>query len=439
MESMQDSSQLKQPFTLRWIAKDGRTVWTEQRMTFTRDETGAVTFVEGIARDITVAKQAEEALRKSESRFRLLFEESPVGIAILREGVLLYTNRSFLSGFGFDRETDLAGTPLEARIAPQHRAEVMSRLTDPAVALPLSLETYGQRQDGSTFPIYVQIGLIELADGLAQVVYVNDMTIHKQLQEETHRAELLRMELAKEKELAELKERFASMVSHEFRTPLTVIRMSCGLLEEYSDRLPPEKTRKFLNDIQSQVEYMVELLEDVLTIGKTRAGKIAFNPELLDLNSVCADIVEQLQLTNGSEHRLLFSNQGHIRFVYLDPQLLRHILVNLLSNAIKYSPKGSEVQLTVHEEAKQIVFQVSDQGIGIPPEDQAHLFEPFHRASNTRHIQGTGLGLAIVKGNVEAHGGRITVSSAEGAGTTFIVYLPIAFPVGTASPLDRPV
>ncbi|SRR5581483_5041318 len=438
-ELAQDTSQLRVASTLRWIAKDGRMVWTEQRLTFTRDEKGVVTFVEGIARDITAAKQAEEALRKSENRFRLLFEESPVGIAILRDGVLLYTNKAFLSIFGFGSETDLAGTALETRIAPQYRAEVMSRLTDPAVALPLSLETYGQRKDSLTFPIYVQIGLIELIDGPAQVVYINDMTIHKQLQEETHKAELLRMELAKEKELAELKERFASMVSHEFRTPLTVIRMSCGLIEEYADRLPPEKTKKFLNDIQSQVEYMVELLEDVLTIGKTRAGKIAFNPELLDLSSVCADIVEQLQLTNGSEHRLLFSNQSHTRFVYLDPQLLRHILVNLLSNAIKYSPKGSEVRLTVREEEKQIVFQVSDQGIGIPPEDQEHLFEPFHRASNTRHIQGTGLGLAIVKGNVEAHGGRITVSSAEGAGTTFTVTLPATSPVGAASSVDRPL
>lgn len=437
-ELVQDSNQLKQPFTLRWIAKDGRTVWTEQRMTFTRDESGAVTFVEGIARDITVAKQAEEALRKSENRFRLLFEESPVGIAILRAGVLLYTNLAFLNIFGFDSETDLAGAPFEKSVAPQQRAEVMGRLSDQTLTLPISLETYGQRRDGSTFPIYVQIGLIELADGLAYVAYINDMTIHKQLQEETHKAELLEMELAKEKELAELKERFASMVSHEFRTPLTVIRMSCGLMEEYADRLPPEKTKKFLEDIQSQVEYMVELLDDVLTIGKTRAGKIEFNPELLDVSSLCTDIVEQLQLTSGSDHKLVFSNHNHARNVYLDSHLLRHILVNLLSNAIKYSPKGSEVQLSIREEAKQIVFQVSDQGMGIPPEDQEHLFEPFHRASNTRHIQGTGLGLAIVKGNVDAHGGTISVSSAEGAGTTFTVSLPIAYPVGAASLLDRP-
>ncbi|WP_009634051.1 ATP-binding protein [Synechocystis sp. PCC 7509] len=258
------------------------------------------------------------------------------------------------------------------------------------------------------------------------VAIVRDITKRKQSEVE------IRDALAKEKELGLLKSRFVTMTSHEFRTPLTTILSSAELLELYSFKWNEDKKIKHLQRIQIAVKQMINLLNDVLLIGKSEAGKLEYNPAPLDLIQFCYDLVEEIQITTKSHNITFVSkiNCSHInpdncRMAYLDDKLLRHILSNLLSNAIKYSPEGDSVNFELIFQQGEAIFHITDRGIGIPIADREQLFNSFHRASNVGTISGTGLGLAIVKRSADLHGGKIAVSSEVGIGTTFTVSLPL--------------
>ncbi|MBW4641298.1 MAG: hybrid sensor histidine kinase/response regulator [Gloeocapsa sp. UFS-A4-WI-NPMV-4B04] len=230
--------------------------------------------------------------------------------------------------------------------------------------------------------------------------------------------------LEKEKELGELKTRFVSMTSHEFRTPLTTILSSAELLEKYSNKLAEEKKIQHLHRIQTSVKHMTELLNNVLLIGKAEAGKLQYRPVAVNLSQFCSDLVEELQLSSGNNHTIAFHEEGEYKTACLDEKLLLYIFSNLLSNAIKYSPEGGTVNFDLNFQLEKVIFRVQDQGIGIPAAEQDQLFNSFHRASNVGTISGTGLGLAIVKKAVDLHQGEIAVKSEVGVGTTFIVTLP---------------
>jgi PAS domain S-box-containing protein len=236
----------------------------------------------------------------------------------------------------------------------------------------------------------------------------------------------IRQALEKERELNELKSRFVSMTSHEFRTPLNVIAFSAGLLESYGHRWSEEKKVLHFQRIQTTIKQMTRLLDDVLFIGKEEAGKLELNLAPLDLEKFCQELVEEVQLSVGSQHNITFVGQGTTMEADVDEKLVRQILSNLLSNALKYSPHGGSVTFTLSCQGETAVFQIRDKGIGIPLSDQPHLFESFHRASNVGTISGTGLGLAIVKKSVDQHGGSIAVDSKVGVGTTFTVTLPLS-------------
>ncbi|MBD1845535.1 sensor histidine kinase, partial [Cyanobacteria bacterium FACHB-63] len=169
---------------------------------------------------------------------------------------------------------------------------------------------------------------------------------------------------------------------------------------------------------------MDQLLNDLMAIGRVEGGSLKFSPAPLDLEQFCQRLVEEIQFSFGTHQRLVFHCQGNCEQAYLDQKLLRHTLTNLLSNAIKYSPEGGLVYFDLVCTDEQITMQVRDTGIGIPPETQRHLFEPFHRASNVGKIPGTGLGLTMVKRCVDLQGGQITVESEVDVGTTFIIQLP---------------
>jgi len=238
--------------------------------------------------------------------------------------------------------------------------------------------------------------------------------------------EEMRKAMEKEKELNELKSRFVTMVSHEYRTPLSTILFSAGLLEKYGVKWSEEKKQTHLQRIQTAVLHMRELLEDVLLIGKAEAEQIKFKPESMDLEKFCREIVEEEQERALNQQIItLRMTDWELTKVCMDEKLLRHILSNLLSNAVKYSPTDSVVELELACQDGAACFWIKDRGIGIPVADKEHLFEMFHRGTNVGTIPGTGLGLAIVKRAVDLHGGEMTVESEEGVGTTFLVRLPL--------------
>jgi signal transduction histidine kinase len=235
----------------------------------------------------------------------------------------------------------------------------------------------------------------------------------------------LRKALASEKELGELKSRFLSTISHEFRTPLSVIQSSAELLKHYSDRMDEERKRAHLDKIEDHIQDMTELLTNALTISRSEKVGLPYNPVSLNIVRFCSTLAEEIHLTSGKSHEILFIPQGTNSVYPMDEKLLRQITTNLLTNAVKYSPAGSKIQLKLICEPDQVVLSIQDEGIGIPEEALKHLFQDFYRAKNAEAIPGTGLGLSIVKRAVQAHGGSIMVDSMVGAGTTFTVTLPI--------------
>jgi PAS domain S-box-containing protein len=231
--------------------------------------------------------------------------------------------------------------------------------------------------------------------------------------------------LVQQQELNELKSRFVSMISHEFRTPLSTILSSTQLLERYWDTFTEEKRRKHFPKIETAVSRMTALLDDVLFIGRTDTNKLIFSPIPIDIYNFCTEVIEEVSMSGYGTDRVQFTFEGNSTDVVVDEKLLRHIIVNLLSNAHKYSPKTSSIVFSVVSHSEKIIFTITDYGIGIPPEDQERLFEVFHRATNVGNVQGTGLGLSIVKRSVDIHGGTISVNSTIGIGTTFIVTIPV--------------
>jgi signal transduction histidine kinase len=235
----------------------------------------------------------------------------------------------------------------------------------------------------------------------------------------------IRIALEKEKELSELKSHFWSMVVHEFRNPMAAILSAAQLLEQHSQNLSEMRKREYLYLIQENIKSMDQLLNDTLILARAEGGNLAFHPAPLDLEEFCHNLVEEIQFSAGSKHQIIFTNKGQTSEVCLDRKLLWHILNNLLSNAIKYSPSGGQVYLELDCPNGEAVLRVKDTGIGIPPADQEHLFEPFKRAENVDDIPGTGLGLTMVKKCVDLHGGQIAIESVVGVGTTFTITLPL--------------
>ncbi len=231
--------------------------------------------------------------------------------------------------------------------------------------------------------------------------------------------------LDQERELSELKSRFVTMVSHEFRTPLGIIMSAVELLQHYSDRLPDDEKQRQLQEIQSSTKHMGSLMEQVLVLGRVEAGKLTCKPVPLAIAYFAERIIDEIQSITNRKCPITLQTEGEITNANADESLLRHILGNLVTNAVKYSPIGSAVVLRIHCSGGQIVFDVIDHGIGIPKKDRARLFEAFHRCSNVGDTPGTGLGLVIVKRCVDLHGGTLEVRSEADHGSTFTVSLPI--------------
>lgn len=251
------------------------------------------------------------------------------------------------------------------------------------------------------------------------------MRIEQSLRE---REERLKMALEKEKELGELKSRFVSMASHEFRTPLAAIQSSAALLLKYQtpDQIL-EKREKHLSKIKNAVNHLNNILNDFLSLSKVEEGKFTINPEIIGLKAFTLDAVEEMELTLKPGQKICLEMPEGELFVEADRTALRTIFYNLISNAIKYSPEHKNIYLRVSEQAQALELEVRDEGIGIPDEDQRHLFDRFFRASNATNFQGTGLGLHIVKKYLDLLRGTIRFISRPGDGTSFYINFPKAY------------
>lgn len=228
--------------------------------------------------------------------------------------------------------------------------------------------------------------------------------------------------LERERELNELKSRFVSMASHEFRTPLSTILSSASIIEKYKDAETQEKRAKHIKKIKSSINNLNGILEDFLSLSKLEEGKFDMSLQEVDLEETCSQVIDELSSIRKEKQDIHLAVSGTPEKIISDPKFVKNILINLTSNAIKYSEKDIETNLDYRSNG-EICISITDYGMGIPESDQKHLFERFFRAQNATNIPGTGLGLNIVKKYVEMLGGRISFESTINKGTTFYVTL----------------
>lgn len=246
-----------------------------------------------------------------------------------------------------------------------------------------------------------------------------EVTERKKAEEETKRA------LERERELNELKSKFVSIASHEFRTPLSAVLSSASLIYQYKERKDYEKQDKHINRIKSSVNHLTQILNDFLSLGKLEEGKIDVKTEAIELNGFLGEIKEEVYSFLKEGQSINIACHDSLRTIQCDTRILRNILFNLISNASKYSDAGKSITTACEPLDEKILFRVIDEGIGIPEEDQKHLFDRFFRASNAGNVQGTGLGLHIVKRYVELLEGEISFTSNYGKGSTFHIGIPL--------------
>ena len=381
------------------------------------------------ARERRQRRQAERELHRSAQQFRALIENASDIILLLNgEGHIHYASPSVWRSLAIPPQQTL-GQPLTNWLHSNDRdaaANLLASVLAPEGTVHTA-EWRWRHRDGDWRVFEAIVKPFVDATGTGCVVCARDITSRLRMEE-------MRRDLERERELSELKLRFFSMASHEFRTPLSVILVAAQLLEHsQSEWLDADKLRN-LHRIQDATKSMSQMLTDILTIARAEAQKLEFDPQSVNLHHCCRQIVEEMESADMRQ-------SSSIRFDYkgpdeacLDRKLLHSILTNLLSNAFKYSPAGTDVRFEVSVKNGVARFTVADRGIGIPEGDRAHLFELFSRGTNVGKIEGSGLGLSVVKKCVERHGGSVSLAElgTEGEETTFVVELPIAEPGGSS-------
>jgi PAS domain S-box-containing protein len=377
-----------------------------------------------------VAKRTAE-LHRSKERVEAILSNSSDAIILTDDKMTIHqANPAFNQLFGQSPD-EVFGKPLSI-LFQSDQAGLLAEVTNRILETRQSerVELIGLRKDGSRFnaDIALALTLQQETDDMRLIYSMRDITARKEIEKN------LRRSLEQEKELSELKSRFVSMASHEFRTPLATVQSSSDLLMLYHERMTEERRLEHLGKIQFQVKHLTGLIDDILTLYKAESVGLNLNPVAVEIEPFMREIVSQMQ-SIAPQHIIHFSSAALRDPVKIDDKLMRQAVTNLLSNAVKYSKGGDSVYVKLeHDEGKRLMIHVRDQGIGIPPEDQMRLFQSFHRAKNVGSIPGTGLGLAIVKQAVEAHGGRVLFESEVGVGTTFTIIIPIRPEVSDSLP-----
>jgi len=379
-----------------------------------------------MAMEIDERQQAKEDLRESEERFQLVMEHSPTPTVVvdIQTGLFVDANPSALAFFGVERAALLEHSPgdFSPEFQPDGRPSmelVQHHIGEALAGKHPSFEWIHLNIHGDEIPAYVHLSTLPDGGTPKIIAAITDRT------EQFRTERTIRRALENERELNELRTRFTSIVSHEFRTPLGIIMSAIELLRNYFDRLDLDRRKELFDDIHSATRRMGVLMEQVLVLGRADVGKLTFTPAPIDLPTVCEKLVDESQSATVMRCVVDVHFEDDLSGAMSDEPLLRHIFTNLLSNAAKYSPEGSTVEFRVRRDGQDAVFDVIDRGIGIPEEDQPRIFEAFQRAGNVGEISGSGLGLLIAKRCVEMHAGDIGFVSTPGEGTTFTVRLPV--------------
>lgn len=404
-----------------WVSHTGTKELIPLEVILTRIELGGRTLFQAVVNDISKRKAAEEALRKSEEKFKQLYELSPLGITQVEwDGSFVQVNEAFANIIGYTREEIAKLTYWEVTPREYEKAElaVLDSLRRIGRFGPHEKEYF--HKDGHRVPVVLNGMAVNAPDGRTQLWgIVENITERKRAEAELHKA------VAREKELGQLKSNFVSMVSHEFRTPLGIIMSSAEILADYLERLEPEERLSHLESITRNARRMGGMMEEVLVLSRLDAGKMDFKPEPLDIRRFCVRLVDEALSATDCRCPIRLHVGEIAETALIDESLVRHILTNLITNAVKYSEPGAAVELNVMPDNLDLICVVRDRGIGIPEAEQSCLFSAFHRAANVGQRPGTGLGLVIVKRCVELHGGSIRLESRIGEGTTVTVRLPV--------------
>jgi PAS domain S-box-containing protein len=392
------------------------------------------------------------------------------GIIIVDEsGKIIAANPVSEQIFGYEKD-ELNGANMEMLLPHQYRGrhvtfrQSFNNHPEPR-RMGFGRDLQALRKDGTEFPVEISLSFTKVKGQLLVMAFISDISerkkaeealrkseeqllvyaaelekkveartqalnntiekLEEEVQERKRAEEEVRKAFEKERELNELKSKFVSIASHEFRTPLSAVLSSASLINQYKDKGENEKVSKHVARIKSSVTHLTSILNDFLSLGKLEEGKIEINKETITVDEFLMEVKEELAETLKPGQDIHIQCGADVNEIDTDPRILRNILFNLISNASKYSDVGKKIDVESNRQNDKIVFRVRDQGIGIPEDDFKHMFDRFFRASNAGNTQGTGLGLNIVKRYADLLGGSVTFSSRYGEGSTFSVALPL--------------
>ncbi len=431
-----------------------------------------------ISFDVSNEVAARKELVRSQNYLFSIIETASDGIVTINsEGIIQSVNKAAARLFDYEPE-EMTGQHVSMMMPLQYGEKYDAYIhnyyhkeTEKTIGIAQEIE--GLKKNGETFPFRLNTSRVIVEEGTFFTGIVHDLTeqkkvekklkeLNKELEQRVHdRTEELadtvnkllkevrerksaqallvsnevkiKESLKKEKELSDLKSRFISMASHEFRTPLSAIGLSASLIGKYNDTndSTSEKRQKHIERIQSNIKTVTDILNDFLSLSRLEEGKLEFNPVPLNVRYFAEKIINDLTGFKKEDQKINYSHIGDKSQANLDSRLLKNIIINLLSNAVKYSTNDGIINFQTEINPTHFLIMVQDNGIGIPKKDQEFLFDRFFRATNVSNIQGTGLGLNIVKQYVKIMGGNITFESEEKKGTTFVVTIPLKIQANT--------
>ncbi len=405
------------------------------------------------------APQKNSVIINTDEQFEALFEYASMGILLASsKGEIMLANSFLLQQFGYSSITEMIGKKVEELIPQRYHANHTTHRENynknPARRpMGIGKDLFALKKDGTEFPVEISLSNYTNNSGTFIIAFISDITrrkeiesavvrqkeelaainlkieeLNNELEQKVHlrtkqlqlsKEELIKA-LSKEKELSDLKSRFVSMASHEFRTPLSTILSSASLVAKYTETAQQENREKHIQRIKNAVANLNGLLNEFLSIGKIEDGKISAHYTVFNIKELIETICSEMQGIAKKGQQIHYTHTGAEK-ILLDAALLQNILLNLLSNAVKFSPEDAGIFIASHTDDAAITIHVKDSGIGISAEDQQHLFERFFRGNNAINIQGTGLGLHIVSKYVELLNGQITFNSQLEKGTEFII------------------